>query len=37
MDLWGVLDADVDGNDDCAVRVVVVVVVVASGWWRPFP
>jgi hypothetical protein len=35
MDLWGVLDADVDGNDDCAVRVVVVVV--ASGWWRPFP
>jgi hypothetical protein len=36
MDLWGVLDADVDGNDGCAVRLVVVVVV-ASGWWRPFP
>jgi len=34
MDLWGVLDADVDGNDGCAVKVVVVV---ASGWWRPFP
>jgi hypothetical protein len=29
MDLWGVLDADVDGNDDCVVRVVVTV----GGVW----
>jgi hypothetical protein len=35
MGLWGVLDADVDGNDDCVVGLVVAVV--ASRWWRPFP